>query len=56
MHFSGLHRVELMGYPATRKSVSWLGAALFRFRENKIAELWVLGAFRAQEMQLKKES
>jgi steroid delta-isomerase-like uncharacterized protein len=43
MRFSGVHVGTFRGYPATGKNVHWLGAALFRFDEGVIAELWVLG-------------
>jgi predicted ester cyclase len=43
MRFSGLHTGEFRGYSPTGLPVGWLGAALFRFEENAIAELWVLG-------------
>jgi orotate phosphoribosyltransferase len=43
MRFSGVHRGELLGHPATGKRVEWAGAALFTFQGGRIAELWVLG-------------
>ncbi len=43
MRFSGVHTGEFRGYPPSGVPVHWLGAALFRFGEGKIAELWVLG-------------
>jgi steroid delta-isomerase-like uncharacterized protein len=43
MRFSGLHIAEFRNQPATGKPVHWLGAALFRFENQLIAELWVLG-------------
>lgn len=43
MRFSGLHTGFFLGHAATRKPVSWQGAALFGFRRDRIAELWVLG-------------
>lgn len=43
MRFSGLHSRQFMNFPASGLKVSWQGAALFTFEENKIAELWVLG-------------
>ncbi len=43
MRFSGCHTAEFRGYQATGKRVQWHGAALFRFEEDRIAELWVLG-------------
>ncbi len=41
--FSGIHRGELMGRPATGRRVQWMGAARFTLRDGKIADLWVLG-------------
>ena len=41
--FSGIHRGEFMGYAPTGKRVEWVGAALFTFRDGKVADLWVLG-------------
>jgi predicted ester cyclase len=43
MRFSGRHVAAFRGYEPTRKLVQWLGAALFRFDDSMIAELWVLG-------------
>jgi predicted ester cyclase len=43
MRFSGLHVAPIRGYLATGLPVQWLGAALFRFERQAIAELWVLG-------------
>jgi steroid delta-isomerase-like uncharacterized protein len=43
MRFSGNHAGLLRGYEATGKRVDWFGAALFRFEDAAIAELWVLG-------------
>jgi predicted ester cyclase len=43
MRFSGVHRGALLDHPPTGKRVAWLGAALFSFEGEKVAELWVLG-------------
>ena len=43
MKFSGEHVAAFRGFPPTGKPVHWLGAALFRFENNRIAEVWVLG-------------
>jgi steroid delta-isomerase-like uncharacterized protein len=43
MRFSGVHTGHFRGYAPTGLPVHWFGAALFRFAENTIAELWVLG-------------
>ena len=41
--YRGTHRGELFGIAATGKRVQYAGAAVFRFRSDKIAEVWVLG-------------
>jgi predicted ester cyclase len=43
MQFSGRHVAAFRGFSPTEKSVCWLGAALFRFENQSIADLWVLG-------------
>lgn len=43
MRFSGEHVGTFRGFAPTGKPVAWLGAALFRIEEARIAELWVLG-------------
>ena len=43
MTFSGRHRGPLLGVPATRRRVSWAGAAFFTFSGGRIADVWVLG-------------
>ena len=43
MRFSGLHVAPFRGYEPTGKPVQWEGAALFTFRDDIIASLWVLG-------------
>ncbi len=54
MRFSGIHRGELMGCPATGKPVKWDGAALFHMNGARIARLWVLGDLTALRKQLAK--
>jgi predicted ester cyclase len=41
--FSGWHTGLFRGYEPTGKIVQWLGAALFRFEGDCIAEVWVVG-------------
>lgn len=53
MRFSGLHTGEFRGYVPTGKPVHWLGAALFRFEQGTISELWVLGDLAALDAVLK---
>ncbi len=43
MRFTGRHRDEFLGVPATGRQVTWAGAAFFRCEGGRIAELWVLG-------------
>jgi len=43
MRFSGRHVAPFRGFEPTGKTVHWLGAALFRFENGVIADLWVLG-------------
>lgn len=43
MRFSGTHRGDFFSYEPTGKTVEWAGAALFTFRDGRIADLWVLG-------------
>ena len=43
MRFSGIHVAPFRGYSPTGKLVHWNGAALFRFTDQAISELWVLG-------------
>lgn len=56
MRFSGRHRAVFRGYAPTQQIVAWLGAAHFRFRDGKIAELWVLGDLWALEEMLKRQA
>jgi steroid delta-isomerase-like uncharacterized protein len=41
--YRGTHRGEVFGIAATGRKVEYVGAALFRFRGGRIAEVWVLG-------------
>jgi predicted ester cyclase len=43
MCFLGRHVTTFRGYAPTGKLVQWFGAALFKFEDSMIAELWVLG-------------
>jgi len=52
MTFSGDHRAEFFGVPATGKRISWSGAAFFGFRDGRISQLWVLGDIDAVKTQL----
>jgi len=52
MTFGGIHRGPFMGYSPSGKRVSWSGCALFTFRGDRIADLWVLGDLKSLESQL----
>ena len=43
LRYGGTHRGELFGLPATGRRVVYDGVAIFRLRDGKIAEGWVLG-------------
>jgi len=53
MRFSGVHTGKFRGYSPTGLPVHWLGAALFRFADDAITELWVLGDLSGLEALLK---
>ena len=52
MTFTGIHTAEFLGYAATNMRVSWSGAALFSFADDKVSNLWVLGDIKGLEQQL----
>ena len=56
MRFSGVHVAPFRGYSPTGKRVYWLGAALFRFADDVIAELWVLGDLAGLEAMLERNA
>ncbi len=52
MKFTGIRKSEFLGYSPTQQRVSWNGCALFTFRGNKVADLWVLGDLTSLKKQL----
>ena len=56
MCFSGRHVGAFRGYEPTGKLVRWLGAALFRFEDSMIAELWVLGDLAGLDSLLRRQA
>jgi predicted ester cyclase len=42
IHYSGIHYGDFLGYAPTHAHLKWHGAAVFTFRDGKIADLWVL--------------
>ena len=41
--YTGTHRGELFGFPATGRKINYQGVAIFQFREGKIVSGFVLG-------------
>ena len=41
--YRGTHRGEIFGIAPTGRHICYAGAAVFKFRDNRIAEVWVLG-------------
>jgi len=41
--YTGTHRGELLGFPATGKQITYSGIAIFEFAESKIVRGYVLG-------------
>jgi len=41
--YTGTHRGEVLGFAPTGRSIAYAGVAVFRFRDGKICEVWVLG-------------
>lgn len=52
VRFAGIHRGEFLGYPPTGERIAWDGCALFTFRGERIAEVWVLGDLKGLERRL----
>lgn len=52
MTFTGLHRGEFFGVPATGRRLTWAGAAFFTVAEDRLAALWVLGDIDGLKAQL----
>ncbi len=56
MRSTGIHKGEFLGYAPTQKRLSWQGCALFTFRGDKVANVWVLGDLKSLEKQLAENS
>ena len=52
MTFYGRHRGKFFGIEPSGREIRWSGAAFFKTRGGKIAELWVLGDIEAIRRQL----
>lgn len=53
MEFSGVHRGKFMGFEPTGRKLTWDGAALFHFQNDKVVSLWVLGDLESLRRQLR---
>lgn len=43
VRFHGVHRASMFGRPPSFKHVWWYGMPIFKFRDGKVEDLWVLG-------------
>lgn len=43
MRFHGEHNQPFMGFAPTGRRVGWNGAAFFEMRDDRLADIWVLG-------------
>ena len=50
--YTGTHRGELFGYPATRRKITYQGLAIFEFKQGKIVRGYVLGDIETLKRQL----
>jgi steroid delta-isomerase-like uncharacterized protein len=55
MRFLGVHVAPFRGHLPTGRAVNWLGAALFRFNDQSIVDLWVLGDLASLDAMLKND-
>jgi len=53
LRFTGKHTGNLLGYPATNKTVAWMGASEFTCKNGKILKVWELGDVKSLEDQLR---
>jgi predicted ester cyclase len=53
MRFTGRHVGQLLGYEATGKHVSWMGASEFTVVDGLIVKVWELGDMASLEHQLR---
>lgn len=52
LRYTGHHRGELLGYPATGRAIAYDGAAFFATADGRLTEVWVLGDLAALRAQL----
>jgi predicted ester cyclase len=56
MKFGGIHVAPFRGFPPSGRRVEWEAAAVFTFRDDRIAALWVLGDLVALDEQLRRNA
>ena len=56
LQFQGGHRGNFMGFTPTGERVSWAGSAHFTFRDDLIADVWVLGDLHGLIRQLQRHA
>lgn len=52
--YNGTHKGKLFEFEATNNRIKYNGASFFRFKENKIVDIWVLGDLATLYKQLQK--
>jgi len=53
--YNGTHSGELLNYPATNNRIKYNGASFFKFKDDKISDIWVLGDLTTLKGQLSNE-
>jgi len=53
--YNGTHSGELLNYKATNNRIKYSGASFFKFKDNKIESIWVLGDLTTLKRQLENE-
>ncbi len=53
--YNGTHKGKLFEYEATNNRIKYNGASFFRFKDNKISDIWVLGDLTTLKGQLENE-
>jgi len=56
MKFGGMHVAPFRGFPPSGQRVEWEAAAVFTFRDDRIAALWVLGDLVGLDEQLRRNA
>ncbi|PLY08501.1 MAG: hypothetical protein C0625_02530 [Arcobacter sp.] len=54
--YNGTHKGELFGFKATNNRIKYNGASFFRFKDDKISDIWVLGDLATLRKQLGEEN